>query len=607
MNMKAKFSITKVIIRIVLAWVFMLQALFSVQVQAAQAASGNEQALASGQTQLQSNLGGCALFPADNIWNARIDSLPVNAHSTDWVNSIGRSTGFHMDFGSGKWDGGPIGIPYNVVDENTPKVTVTFDTADESYLGPYPIPATPLQEYGSDHHILIVDSSTCKLYELWAASKSGASWHAGSGAMWDLNSNALRPNGWTSADAAGLPILPGLVRYDEILSGKITHAIRFTANETNPNYFIWPARHLTDGNVSAPPMGARFRLKASFNISGYSPQMQVILQAMKTYGIILADNGSDWFVSGAPDGRWNNDMLHTLDDVTGNNFEAVDESLLMISANSGQAKPDTLTISGNAGAAGVSLKYVAGVAKTVVSDASGNYTIKVPINWSGKITPSKAGVVSFVPAFRTYTSVRINYPAQNYQANCVSTFISMAAYDGWTLESAKNSGGAGAISANAKIFAVGDDALNRQYRSILSFNTGTLPDNAVILSAKLKISKQYITGTDPMSTHGPLVMDIAKPYFGASQALGLDDFNAVPGLIYAGSVGVTPVGSIYTGPLQVRSLPYINSTGLTQLRLRFQLNNNNDNSADYMAFYSGDAPIAANWPSLEIVYYVPIP
>lgn len=286
-------------------------------------------------------LGGCSIFPADNLWNTPVDRLPVHPKSDAWINSIGRDEGFHMDFGSGEWDGGPIGIPYNVVHGNTTqKLTLDFDYADESDAGPYPIPPNPNIEYGSDHHILIVDSDTCRLYEIYDASFDGGQWHGGSGAIWDLNSNALRPAGWTSADAAGLPILPGLVRYDEVAAGEIKHALRFTAEETNG--YIWPARHLTsDDNAppEVPPMGARFRLKASFDISSYPPQLQVTLQAMKTYGIVLADNGSNWYVSGAPDERWDNDMLHLLNDVTGDDFEAVDTSVMRVDPNSGAARP----------------------------------------------------------------------------------------------------------------------------------------------------------------------------------------------------------------------------------------------------------------------------
>ncbi len=284
-------------------------------------------------------LGSCPLFPVDNIWNTRVDSLPVHTRSDAWINSIGRNEGFHMDFGSGTVGGGPIGIPYNLVAGSQAKKSVVFEYDDESDTGPYPIPNNPKIEFGSDHHILLLDQDNCILYELYDASYSGGQWYAGSGAIWDLNSHDLRPDGWTSADAAGLPILPGLIRYDEIEAGEINHAIRFTISRTQRAY-LWPARHfassITDPNV--PPMGARFRLKASYDISGFAPEMQVILKAMKEYGIIVADNGSDWYVSGVPDERWDNDMLHTLDALTGDDFEAVDVSGLMINPDSGQAQ-----------------------------------------------------------------------------------------------------------------------------------------------------------------------------------------------------------------------------------------------------------------------------
>lgn len=282
-------------------------------------------------------IGGCPLFPADNFWNTPITNLPVHPQSDTWIDSIGRETGFHMDFGSGTWDGGPIGIPYNLVAANSlQKSAISFYYPEESDPGPYPIPANPLREYGSDHHILLVDTDTCKLYEIYDASEDSGQWNAGSGAIWDLTGNALRPETWTSADAAGLPILPGLARYDEIAAGEIRHALRFTIENTAG--YIWPARHQTsDPDPNLPPMGARFRLKAGYDISGFPPEMQVLLRAMQTYGIVLADNGSNWYVNGAPDERWDNDMLHLLDILTGNDFEAVDTSLLLIDPGSGQA------------------------------------------------------------------------------------------------------------------------------------------------------------------------------------------------------------------------------------------------------------------------------
>lgn len=289
-------------------------------------------------------IGGCPLFPADNVWNARVDALPPDANSAAYIGSIGPSTGLHPDFGSGLWDGGPIGIPFVIVPGSQPLVPISFDYADESDPGPYPIPPNPPIEGGAassgDRHMLIVDSGHCKLYEIYAAyPQPDGSWQAGSGAVWDLASNALRPAGWTSTDAAGLPILPGLVRYDEVAAGAIRHALRFTVVHTR-NEFIWPARHQasSSSNPAYPPMGQRFRLKASFDLSAFPRNVQVILVALKFYGMFVADNGSNRYISGAPDERWDNDELHVLNQVRGSDFEAVDESSLMVDPNSGQAR-----------------------------------------------------------------------------------------------------------------------------------------------------------------------------------------------------------------------------------------------------------------------------
>ena len=266
--------------------------------------------------------GRCPIFPPSNVWNKDISSLPVASNSTAMVNAIGRDRYLHPDF-----DAVGDGIPYNLVTATTPKYTVRFDYAGESDPGPYPIPANPKIEGGSDAHMLVLDKGACRLYELYDVRKSGSTWYAGSGAIWNLRSNALRPAGWTSADAAGLPILPGLVLYSEVQSGVIKHAIRFTASDTCG--YIYPARHLTaDPCSNLPPMGLRVRLKASVDISRFGPQARVVLTALKHYGMILADNGSPWFISGEPDTRWNDDSLHLLQSLTGTDFEVVNTSSL---------------------------------------------------------------------------------------------------------------------------------------------------------------------------------------------------------------------------------------------------------------------------------------
>ena len=276
----------------------------------------------------------CPIFPASNAWNQRVDRLPVASNSDAIVASIGRERTLHPDFGSGLWNGGPIGIPITVATARTLRYRVEFEYAGESDSGPYPVPRGVRIEGGpradGDRHALIVDRDRCRLYELFALyPKPGGGWRAGSGAIWDLRSNRLRPAGWTSADAAGLPILPGLARYDEVARGRIDHALRFTVSRTRRAY-VWPARHFasdrTDPNL--PPMGLRLRLKASFDTRGFPRQARIVLEALKRHGMMVADNGSDWFISGAPDPRWSNEQLRTLRRVPGSAFEVVDSSSL---------------------------------------------------------------------------------------------------------------------------------------------------------------------------------------------------------------------------------------------------------------------------------------
>jgi hypothetical protein len=276
------------------------------------------------------SLGGRQLFPADNPWNTDISGEPVDPNSAALIASIGLDTNLHPDFGS-EYEGVPIGIPYTVVGGDQPRVPVTFDVDDESDPGPYPIPAdAPIEggpEGDGDRHVLVLDRDAWQLYELFYAfpQDGGARWEAGSGAIFDLNSNAVRPLGWTSADAAGLPILPGLVRYDEVMEqGAILHALRFTCRRSR-RAFVEPARHYASDatNPNLPPMGMRVRLRADFNISGFSPPLQVILTALKSYGMLLADNGSDWFMSGTHDPRWDNEQLSQLRRIRGRDFEVV--------------------------------------------------------------------------------------------------------------------------------------------------------------------------------------------------------------------------------------------------------------------------------------------
>jgi len=298
------------------------------------------------------SIAGCPVFPPDNIWNAPVDRLPVDPNSNAYVASIGAEESLRADFGSGFYEGASIGIPFLVVPFAEPKVEIRYvpfanepPAAEESDPGPYPVPADAPIEGGpqatGDRHVLVVQEGSCTLFELYkAVPDPDGSWNAVSGARFDLESHELRIDGSTSADAAGLPIFPGLARHEEVAAGEIAHALRFTAPRTRRAY-VWPARHFAsdDEDPVLPPLGQRFRLKADFDLSGFSPKNQVILRALKTYGMILADNGSPWFVSGAPDEGWDNNELRELMRLKGVDFEAVDVSSLQLAPNSGRAAP----------------------------------------------------------------------------------------------------------------------------------------------------------------------------------------------------------------------------------------------------------------------------
>ena len=293
------------------------------------------------------------VFPPNNVWNNRIDSLPLHPNSDTYIQTIGSSTTLHPDFGT-EWNGAPNGIPFVIVDNNQTLVPISFTWPDESDVGPYPIPSNPpieglphwTSDRGGDRHIIVINQDSGFLYETWNTwpDPDNTKWSAGAGAIFDLNKNKLRPETWTSADAAGLPIYPGLVIYDEVQSGEISHAIRFTVKQTRKAY-IWPARHYASSLTGSqyPPMGQRFRLKSSFDTSGFSAQIKVILKAFKRYGIILADNGSNWFISGAPDSRWDDDILRELKNLKGSDFEAVDISSWL---NHPDFDPNSATVPG---------------------------------------------------------------------------------------------------------------------------------------------------------------------------------------------------------------------------------------------------------------------
>ena len=357
---------------------------------------------AAGPADAQQTIGQCSTLPANNIWNTAVDTLPVLSNSSSMVNTIGASVGFHADFGSGTWNGGPIGIPFITVPGTQTKYPATFLYDDESDLGPYAVPLNAPIEGGSnsngDRHAIAVDTTNCILYELYRAFPQSSSWTADSGAIFDLTSNALRPATWTSADAAGLPIMPGLVTYEEILAGVIKHAIRFTVPQTRRE-FVWPARHYASSltGTQYPRMGERFRLKSTFDMSTYPADVQVILTAMKKYGIMLADNGSAWFVSGKPDSRWNNSNLQALGQLHGSDFEAVDATVLLVDPNSGEARQNGTTVSVSPAAATVRAGH-SQLFTATVTGAPGTVT------WSVNNVPEGDTTVGLIDAMGSYAA-----------------------------------------------------------------------------------------------------------------------------------------------------------------------------------------------------------
>jgi hypothetical protein len=287
----------------------------------------------------------CSVFPADSWWHADVSGLPVHARSRQWLSHMSTDRDLHPDFGPSYGDGSDYGIPVTVVKPSHPKVRVRFDYARESDRVRYPLGRDTRVEGGrgsdGDKHTVVVDRGTCRLYETWDTRKQGRRWVAGSGAVWSLGSNALRPEGWTSADAAGLPILPGLLRWAEVKAGRVDHAIRFTTDVTSRHH-LWPARHDAGSQSSRayPPMGARFRLKPGYSTRGLSPYTVAVVEAMKTYGLVLADNGSPWYFQGEQDGHWPSRLIEELKGIPASAFVAVDTASLRVSRNSAQVRSD---------------------------------------------------------------------------------------------------------------------------------------------------------------------------------------------------------------------------------------------------------------------------
>lgn len=338
-------------------------------------------------------VGNCPVFPEDHIWNTPVDQLPVSPDSATYINTIGPASPLHPDFG----------IPYVTVPGTQTKYPAAFTYQSESDTGPYAIPLDAPIEGGSnstgDRHVISVDIDNCILYEIYDAHPQASIWQGGSGAIFNLPGYALRPATWTSADAAGLAILAGLVRYDEILAGEIRHAIRVTVPQTQKAY-VWPALHYASLLTGAqyPPMGVRFRLRANFDMSGHSTTNRIILWALQKYGMMIADNGSAWFISGAPDSRWDNTDLHNLTSVKGSDFEVVDVTPLMIDPNSGQALQNSVSVSISPPGASVQVNATQQFTATVQNSADQSITWDVNGSVGGNAT------VGWIDANGLYTA-----------------------------------------------------------------------------------------------------------------------------------------------------------------------------------------------------------
>jgi uncharacterized protein (TIGR03437 family) len=506
-------------------------------------------------------IAGCPVFPATNVWNTPIDGLPVSPSSAVWVATIGADKPLVTDFGSGTYQGEPIGIPFVVVPGSQPKVPISFQYADESDPGPYPIPPDAPIEGGSqstgDRHVLVVDRDNCVLYEVYSAyPQSDGSWQAGSGAIFPLNSNKLRPQNWTSADAAGLPVLPGLARYDEAAAGEIRHAIRFTAPETQRAY-IWPARHFASALTGSryPPMGARFRLKASVDISGFSPEDQVILRALKKYGMLLADNGSSWYISGAPDDHWNNDNLHNLRNLHGSDFEAVDESSLVVDPNSGEVRHNKLLNAASFAEEAVA----AGEIFTIFGSNIGPATPASSAPGADGLIPKQlSGVIVSFDGTRApllyVSSMQMNAIVPFAVAGQSSTHV-VVTYNGnvvWDASLAVNKAAPGLFTANSS--GTGQAAaLNQDF----GINSGTNP------AGKGSIVMLFATGagqTDPAGVDGKITQsDLPKPKLPVSVSIGGQSAD----VLYAGNAP-----GLVAGALQVNArIPQNVSSGAASVVL----------------------------------------